>query len=362
MASIETRKRNGTTSYRVTWRDPDRRQRSKTFTRKVDAQQFRATVEADMVRGSYVDPHLGARTTFAEYLQQYQATRVHRPATAAAHVSRFAHHVLPVFGSRPLASVQRSDVQAWVTRLSQVLAATTVRTIYRETSGVFAEAVRDGYIVRTPCTKISLPKIDAGQIVPLTPAEVAAIVAATPDRYRAVVMLCAGCGLRQGEAFGLTVDRVDFLRRTVRIDRQLVTVAGRAPYLGPPKTPSSNRSVPLPAVVAEALAAHLARYGAGTDGLIFTTSTGGPVRRNRAGDMFTRAVAAAGAPDGTTLHDLRHFYASLLIESNQSVKVVQNRLGHTSAAMTLDVYGHLWPDSEADTMAAVDRVLGAVSL
>ena len=62
------------------------------------------------------------------------------------------------------------------------------------------------------------------------------------------------------------------------------------------------------------------------------------------------------------MHDLRHFYASLLIAEGQSVKVVQNRLGHRSAVETLDVYGHLWPDSEADTMTAVDRALAAVAV
>jgi integrase len=70
-------------------------------------------------------------------------------------------------------------------------------------------------------------------------------------------------------------------------------------------------------------------------------------------------VANAGAPHGTGFHDLRHFYASLLIRHGESVKVVQARLGHASAAETLDTYSHLWPDSDHRTRAAVDAVLSA---
>lgn len=71
------------------------------------------------------------------------------------------------------------------------------------------------------------------------------------------------------------------------------------------------------------------------------------------------AVEAAEQPGGTTYHDLRHFYASLLIDHGESVKVVQRRLGHASATETLDTYSHLWPDSEDRTRDAVDSVLGA---
>ena len=77
---------------------------------------------------------------------------------------------------------------------------------------------------------------------------------------------------------------------------------------------------------------------------------------------FRRAVEKAGAPVGTTLHDLRHYYASLLIRHGESVKVVQARLGHASATETLNVYSHLWPDSDDRTRAAVDDVLGASAL
>jgi integrase len=164
-------------------------------------------------------------------------------------------------------------------------------------------------------------------------------------------------GLRQGECFGLTVDRVDFLRRHVRVDRQLIAVRDGVPHFGPPKTRAGFRTVPMPGVVCDVLAAHLAAHPPGQTGLVFTNTLGAPIRRNTAGAMWHRAATAAGLPDWATFHDLRHFYASLLIARGCSVKAVQKRLGHQSAMETLDTYGHLWPDSDDETREAVDHVL-----
>ena len=126
-----------------------------------------------------------------------------------------------------------------------------------------------------------------------------ALADALPDRYRALVILAAGSGLRQGECFGLTVNRIDFLRRIVYVDRQLVTVTGRVPFLAPPKTAASVRAIPLPTVVVDALASHLAAYPPLEDGFVFLTGAGRPIRRTAFGDIWRAAVEAAGAPAGT---------------------------------------------------------------
>ncbi len=153
-----------------------------------------------------------------------------------------------------------------------------------------------------------------------------------------------------------------------------MVVQGEEPHLGPPKTKASRRTVPLPRVAVDALARHLAAFPPAAQTivcrdehrtwtesveLLFTTETGAPVRRSNFSRHWRKAVAAVGAPEGTTFHDLRHFYASLLIRHGESVKVVQARLGHATAAETLDTYSHLWPDSEDRTRLAVDSVLGA---
>lgn len=113
----------------------------------------------------------------------------------------------------------------------------------------------------------------------------------------------------------------------------------------PPKTAASNRAIPLPQVVVSALAAHLAAFPAGPDGLVFTLA-GKPIGRSAFGHKWRAAVEAAKLPAGTGFHALRHYYASLLIRHGESVKTVQSRLGHASATETLDTYSHLWPDSD----------------
>jgi integrase len=139
-----------------------------------------------------------------------------------------------------------------------------------------------------------------------------------------------------------------------------VTVNGAGPQLAPPKTEASRRTVPLPQVVLDALAAHLAAFPAGPDGLLFTDARGRPLRRDSFGrDVWRPAVQTVGLTAGVGFHALRHYYASLLIRHGESVTVVQTRLGHKTAKETLDTYAHLWPDSEDQTRAAVDSVLGA---
>jgi integrase len=356
MASIQKRPDG---QWRARYRDPSSREHAKHFARKVDAQQWIDEQTAAIVTGQYVDPKAG-RVTFREYAERWRAGQVHRPTTRAHVETMLRRHAYPVLGDRPLSSVRPSDVQAWAAGLAATLAPRTVGTLHGIVSGIFRAAVRDRLIVSNPCEGTRLPKVSKARVEPLPLDVVRALEDALPGRYRALVTVAAGTGLRQGECFGLTVDRVDFLRRVVTVDRQLVTVAGREPFLAPPKTSASVRTVPLPQAVLDALAAHLAAYPP-ADGLVFSNEHGRPIRRTGFGSVWRNAVAAAGAPHGTGFHDLRHFYASLLIRHGESVKVVQARLGHASAAETLDTYSHLWPDSDDRTRAAVDAVLLADS-
>ena len=176
------------------------------------------------------------------------------------------------------------------------------------------------------------------------------------------MLFSAGTGMRQGECFGLTVDRIDFLRRTVRVDRQLVGAVGGLPEFGPPKSEASQRTVLLPTTVVALLAAHLAEHREGPQRLVFTNTEQRPLRRNTFNTAWHRAADANGLPGTATFHDLRHFYASLLIARGCSVKAVQHRLGHNSAMETLDTYAHLWPDSDNETREAVDGAFASIRI
>lgn len=356
-AEVSSIRKRPNGSWRARYRDAAGKEHARHFPRKVDATRWLDEVTASVVTGQYVDPRAG-RQSFRDYAESWRAGQVHRPTTAAHVETMLRRHVYPTLGDRPLAGVLPSDVQSLVKRLSGSLAPSTVGVVHRIVAGIFKAAVRDRRIAASPCEGTRLPRVRRERVEPLALDVVRSLEDAVPDRYRALVTLAAGTGLRQGEAFGLQVDRVDFLRGTLTVDQQLVLLAGAAPYLAPPKTEASVRVIPLPRVVVDALAAHLAAWPS-SSGFVFTSADGIPIRRTRFSEQVWRpAVARAGA-DGVTFHALRHFYASLLIRHGESVKTVQARLGHASAAETLDTYSHLWPDSDDRTRSAVDAVLGA---
>lgn len=191
-----------------------------------------------------------------------------------------------------------------------------------------------------------------------------ALVRAIAPRYAALVLTAAGTGLRPGELFGLRTDRVDFLRRTVRVDQQVARRATGGVGLAPRKTQASYRSVPLPQTVADAMAAHLALWPVHAQtGVMFTNERGGLIQEPPFSAAWRTAKRKAAAPGWATPHDLRHYDASVLIRSGNSVKVLQARLGHfSSAKTTLDVYAHLFPDEEDRTRDALDAELRRTDL
>ena len=184
-----------------------------------------------------------------------------------------------------------------------------------------------------------------------------------PRRYRALVLVSAALGLRQGEACALTVDRVDFLRRRVTINRQVVTpTVGSDCTFGPVRTPASNRTIPLPETVAAMLAEHLAEFTpddatADHGRLLFTTKDDRMISRQTWHGAFSSAAARLGIDASS--HDLRHHAASRLIAAGCSPRAVASFLGHKSAHETLDTYSHLWPSDEGRIVAAIDEWLGS---
>ena len=340
--------------WRARYVDQHGREHAKSFRRKVDAQQWVDEFTAAVVTGQYVDPKAG-QIAFRDYAERWRGMQVQRPSSQAHVETMLRRHAYPTLGDRCLSSIMPSDIQAWVKGLA--LAPATVGVVHGIVSTVMKTAIRDRRIASNPCDGTKLPKVQRKQVVPLVTEQVEAVRAVLPPQLKALVTLAAGTGMRQGECFGLTVDRVRFLERVLTVDRQLVTVQGRAPELAPPKTRASNRTIPLPRVVVDALAAHLAEFPDGPDGLVFTLA-GKPITRSVFGHQWRAAVKAAGLPAGTGFHALRHYYASLLIRHGESVKTVQSRLGHASAVETLDTYSHLWPDSDDRTRDAIDSVLG----
>lgn len=346
MASIDKRP-NGT--YRARWREyASGPQKTKTFTRKTDAQRFLVEIEHRLQSGSYVDPKEG-QTTLSAFAAQWVKLQPWRASTGVT-AQQALDHILPKLGDRPLAGIRRSDVQAFVTGLG--LGALTVRkVVWRTLSAMLDAAVEDGLIVRNVARGVKLPAVTGGEIVPPTVEQVAEIHDAAAEWFRPAVDLGAGLGLRQGETTGFTADRILWLKRAVRVDRQWLS-RQKPPDFGPPKSRSSDRTIPASAFVLDRLAAHVGRRH---DGFVVHRD-GEPVDHRIFNNEWRRARAVVGL-DHIRYHDLRHAFASALISQGCSVKAVASALGHSTAATTLNMYAHLWPGDEDRIRQAIDNTM-----
>lgn len=359
MSSITKRQTAKGVVYRARYRDPEGREHCKHFPRKRDAQSWLDEATATMTTGTWINPKEG-KTTFKEYAEGWRARQMHRPSSAKHVESHLRVHAYPAFGHLPMADVRASTIQAWVKQLSDTLAPSTVRVAHGIVAAIFRDAVGDRVVTASPCDRTKLPELQPRALVIPTPEQVAALHQAMTPEYRALVHLAAATGVRQAEAFGLTVDRVDFLRREVTVDRQLLRASGEAPVFGPPKTKKSHRTIPVPGDLVDALASHITEHGTGPDGILFKSRYGGALKVSTFnGGPWRTAVSEAKCPDGMTFHWMRHYYASRLIAAGLSVKAVQVRLGHATAAETLDTYSHLWPTDDDRTR---DAAAGAVAV
>ncbi len=348
--------------WQARYLDLDGREHTKTFFRKQDAERFLATITADLVRGEYVNPDAG-KITFAEFSKRWLNAQTFGETTREATELRLRLHAEPILGRHELRVLKPSIIQAWVRGLQDQLAPTYVLTVVTNVSAVLTAAVDDGLIARNPCRagSVKLPRIDRRQIEPWAAEQVAAVIDALPPRYRAVGVVAAGCGLRQGEVFGLRVDDVEFLRHRVRVEQQVKIVRGQL-TIGRPKG-GKTRAVPLPQIAAVELAEHLRRYPAGS-GLVFTSREHKPLNRNYFNPRIWRpALLATGVEPcrANGMHALRHFYASVLIDAGESVKAVAEYLGHADPGFTLRVYAHLFPSSEDRARRALDAALSGDS-
>ena len=345
MANIEKRP-NGV--WRARYYDSAGRQHARHFKRKIDAKKWLDDVTAAVVTGNYVDPKV-ARTTVSDWcdawLIGYGTRRKSTVRQAAVHVKVIKAH----FGSTPLSSVKPSDVKAWTVALGERYAPSTTYATYRRFAQIMSDAVHDGILVKSPCSRRTSPPQAKQRPHVASTQQVWALHDAMPAHLRVAILLGAFVGLRVSEAAALRVEDVDYMRGVVKPQVQYPKE--------PLKSDMSMTPVPMPAELALLLSANHARFGGTT---VVTNDVGQPTTPY----AIERAIRAArggvvGLPEGFRFHDLRHYLASLLIASGLDVKVVQTRLRHANATTTLNTYGHLWPDADESSRAAVAAALSA---
>lgn len=349
MASVDKRP-NG--QWRARWREyPGGPQRAQHFGRKVDAERHLVDVQHRVLTGTYTAPSAG-QVTVEAYAQEWLARRTWAPATRDRVERELRLHIIPTLGRRPLASLRRAHVEEWAKALP--LAPSSANAVSRTLRAMLGAAVEDDRIPRNPATGAKVPSPSSPPFVPLSAEDVRAIAHGAADHVRAAVVLAAGTGLRQGELFGLSTDRVDFLRRELRVDRQLWSPAQGVPVLRPPKSARSYRTVVLSDLTLDVLAAHLATFGAGEEGLVFHAG-GSPIGRAPAWRLINSATRAAGL-DGRAWHDLRHHHASDLLSKGVNPAKVAERCGHDLATL-LRTYAHVLPRDDDRVRTIVDETL-----
>jgi integrase len=354
----------GRPRWRARWRDPAGRERSKSFARKVDAERFLVGIEDAKLRGAYVDPAAG-RIAFSDWAERWLTTTAAlRANTRKDYRTLLRNQVLPAFGDMTLVSIDALAVQEWVAELvAGGLSAKRARKAHQVLSQILASAVDGGRLPRNVAAGMKLPRVQRREMHFLTAAQVEALADAIVSPYGVLIRLAAYTGMRPCEFVALKVARLDLLRATVRVAEAAPEVAGHLEW-GGVKTHEA-RTVRLPRSVADELGGYLVDRPHAREDLVFTAPRGGPLRESKfVPDRFKPAIGAANdaiaqldrhgrpdpLPEDLRLYDLRHTAASLMIRQGASVKAVQKQLGHATASITLDVYGHLFPD-ELDALA-----------
>lgn len=355
--------------FQARWYDDAGARHTQMFDTRTAAKKFLDRVSADRQRGDYINPRDGERTV-REVAELWLSVKTLRPKTAADYASMLRLRVYPAFGNRPVARINALDVQAWVADLVRSgLAPGTVHNAYRVLKGVLDAAVRAGYIKANPALGIDrrtdLPRPQSKEMLFLTAAEVERVAAALPEPWGLMVLFTAVTGLRAGEVTGLRWEHIDLLRGKVRV-AESVSRVGDAVHIVPPKN-GKVRTVPFTSEVAQALREYAARSPAfAPHSYVWPTPGGDPAQPMHWGrDFYLRewkaAVGRAGLPAGLRFHDLRHTCAALLIAANIPAKAIQAHLGHSSFAITMDRYGHLYPDAQDSVSAALSAAFTASS-
>ncbi|WP_435112091.1 tyrosine-type recombinase/integrase [Nocardiopsis synnemataformans] len=319
-----------------------------TFQKKPDAEKRKTELEGQLNVGTFRDPSEG-KATVGELAEKWLKAQHHlKRSTRRDYREYLDNYVLPEWGGVPVNQVRFEAVSDWVDRLVHEpgkrggsLSASYVRKVFYTLSHVLSWAVKSRRIMVNPAREVPLPKIVPGRHVYLDHVQVERL-ASCAGEYRVLVLLLAYTGLRWGEVSAVKVGRIDLRRRRVHVEESHGRESGKL-YLDTPKN-HEQRAVPIPGFLLKELRALC--KGKDSDELAFTAPQGGPLHYdNFRRRVFNPAVADAGFSElEVTAHKLRHTAASLAIASGADVKVVQTMLGHKTATMTLDTYGHLFPD------------------
>lgn len=290
-----------------------------------------------------------------------------RSSTLQIYAAAVKNHIKPRLGDLQLQKITGTHIQRFYNQLlDSGLSPKTIKNTASILHKALEVALKQGYIYFNPCNNAELPKQIKKEIKPFTTEEIPRFLDAIQDsEYKNAYMLCLFAGLREGEALGLSWDKIDFDKKMITIDQQLQRNKSTGEYFISHTTKSGkSRVINVPDQALQCLNDERtrqlkARLKAGAlwnnpDDLVFTDVAGGYISFQSFYKRFKKAAAAIGRPDARP-HDLRHTAATVAIANGADIKSVQALLGHATAAFTLDVYAHATEEMKQDTAAKMEN-------
>jgi len=353
------------TRWRVRWVDDSGTEHTRVFERRPDAQAHLDGLTADIQQGTYVDPRKSAET-FGTVAELWFATKAHRkPKTVVGYRSILDTLVLPKWGEVPLKQIDYQAYSTWLGGLAvdgsqrgTALSASRITQAHQLVGAVLKYAQRTGKVAKNVALEIKrsedLPQQTERERRYLSHAELLRLAKAT-ERFETLTLVLGYCGLRFGEAAALRRKHVGDKELTIRASA--THVAGQGIVESSSKTRRA-RQVPVPDPVWDRLKNELPDD---PNALVFPRRRGGLLRIEEYRRAFDKACVEVGI-EGLVPHGLRHTTASLAISAGANVKVVQRMLGHATAAMTLDLYGHLLDDDLSAVAEALSKAIASTAV
>lgn len=314
-------------------------------------------------------PVVPEKTAVASYLRTWLEgiESTIRPGTWVRYEEYVRLHINPSLGHHRLSRLAPQHVQElYSTKLAEGLSPTSVRHLHAVLHLALKQALRWGLAGRNATEAVLPPRRNRTNFRALSPEEAGRLIdAARGDRLEALYILAISTGARQGELLALKWREVDLTAGTIQI-RATLRQDGT---FSEPKTDKARRQISLPGVALEALKAHRVRQleerlSAGSlwqdHDLVLCNAVGRPLdANNMRRRSFAHVLRRAGL-QRMRFHDLRHSTASLLLSQGVHPKVVQELLGHSQIAITMDTYSHLLPTLQKDAMEGLNRLLSVV--
>ena len=348
----------------------------RTFPRKKDADDYRATVHVDIRRGV----HTSTKDTVADAGKKWLADAEERleAATVESYRQHLAQHILPFIGAVKLSQLTVPAVRAFMDRLrAEKRSAAMIKRVVGDLGSILADAQERGTVAQNVVRSLSRRKkgkherrheqrLKVGVDIP-SPDEIRLIIAHLDGRWRPLLLTAIFTGLRASELRGLIWPDVDLKKAVLHVRQR----ADKFNTIGKPKSTSGHRDVPMPPLLVNTLREWKLQCPKSEHGLVFPTGAGeieyhsNIVNRGLIpAQVAAGVVTKGGKAKYTGLHALRHFYASWCINRVEDGglglpgKVVQHRMGHSSISVTMDIYGHLFPSGDDGAeLAAAERAL-----